>query len=199
MNQSYTPGFQPAPSTRIETRALEDLMRGTDVNVLLLEDSDATRERVNAAMKSHGWVHFACNGVQDVDQPLVSGLFLHDGRLELLEIMKEQIPNADFAFLSAGDTSKGDLNLSDEVVHLTAGMLAAGYRGVIGTMFGINDRHAPEIATEFYKYLLGENRLEGLDSSRAAYALDYAMRTLRERLGTDMALLTWVPYVHFGY
>ena len=200
MNQPYTPGLPPILSTQEETRALEVLMKGTAVNVLLLEDADATRESVKAGMKSHGWVHFACNGGQDFDQPLVSGLCLHDGRLELLEIMKQQIPNADFAFLSVSNSSKGDPNLSEEVVHLTAGMLAAGYRGVVGTMWSISDKHGPEFATEFYRYLLRENGLEGLDSTRAAYALDYATRMVRERLGeNDTALLTWVPYVHFGY
>ena len=206
INQSYAAGLPSIPSTREETRALEVLMEGTAVNVVLLDGPDATRESVRVGMNSHGWVHFACHGVQDVDQPLTSGLCLHDGRLELLEIMNQQIPNADLAFLSVSESSKGDSNLSEEVVHLTACMLAAGYRGVVGTMWSISDRHGPEFATEFYQYLLRENGLEGLDSTRAAYALDYATRTVRERLGEpdceneiNIALLTWVPYVHFGY
>jgi len=151
-------------------------------------------------MNSHSWIHFACHGVQDLRQPLESGLCLHDGRLELLEIMKQKIPNPDLAFLSACQTSKGNIKLSEEVVHLAAGMLCAGYRGVVGTMWSISDMHGPEFATEFYQYLLRETGSEGLDSTRAAYALDYATRkvqgTLRE---DDTAFLTWVPYVHFGY
>ena len=206
INQSFAAGLPSIPSTREETRALEALMEGTAVNVQLLEGSDATRESVKVGMNSHNLVHFACHGSQDVDQPLASGLYLHDGRLELLEIMKQQIPNADLAFLSVSESSKGDPKLSEEVVHLAAGMLAAGYRGVVGTMWSISDRHGPEFSTEFYQYLFKENGLEVLDSTRAAYALDYATRTVRERLGeadseieTNIALLTWVPYVHFGY
>ena len=81
-------------------------------------------------------------------------------------------------------------------------MLAAGYREVVSTMWSISDRHAPKFATEFYRYLLEEKELEGLDSTRAAYALDYATRKVRESLGEDSLerdLLVWVPYVHFGY
>ena len=175
-------------------------MQGTAVDALLLEDSNATKEMVKAEMKSHSWVHFACHGVQDIDQPLESGLCLHDGRLELLEIIRQAIPNPDLAFLSACQTSKGDIKLSEEVVHLAAGMLAAGYRGVIGTMWNISDKHGPEFATEFYQYVLRENELGGLDSTWAAYALDYTVRKVRETLGEDdTAFLTWVPYVHFGY
>jgi len=175
-------------------------MKETAVNVLLLEDSKATRENVKAAMQSHSCIHFACHGVQDVEQPLESGLCLHDGRLGLLEIMKQQIPNPDLAFLSACQTSKGDLKLSEEVVHLSAGMLAAGYRGVVGTMWSISDMHGPEFAMEFYLYLLKDQVSDGLDSTRAAYALDYATRKVREGLAEgEEAFLTWVPYVHFGY
>ena len=206
MNQQFIPGFSPLPSTQKETRAVEVLMKGTAVNVLLLEDSEATRERVKSEMKSHSWVHFSCHGVQDVHQPLESGLILHNGRLKLLEIMEQQIPNADLAFLAVSESSKGDPNLSDEVVHFTAGMLAAGYRSVVGTMWTTFDRYAPEFATEFYQYLLREDGLEGLDSTRAAYALDYTTRAVRERLqpevgenDIDPLLLIWVPYVHFGY
>ena len=114
--------------------------------------------------------------------------------------MQQQIPNPDLAFLSACQTSKGDLKLSDEVLHLAAGMLNAGYHGVVSTMWSISDMHGPESATEFYKYLLTEKGSEGLDGARAAYALDHAVKKVRESLGdSDAAFLTWVPYVHFGY
>ena len=196
ISQPNTPGLSPIPWTRQETLDLEALMKGTDVEALLLKESEATREKVKEEMKSRSWVHFACHGVQDFNQPLESGLCLHDGRLELLEIMKEEIPNLDLAFLSACQTSHGDLKLPEEAVHLTAGMLAAGYCGVVGTMWSISDMLGPKFATEFYKYLLRE----GLDSSRAAYALDHATRSVRESLGEeDAAFLNWVPYVHFGY
>ncbi|KAF8971357.1 CHAT domain-containing protein [Flammula alnicola] len=200
VSQPNTPGLSTIPSARKEVHALQELMKGTAVDTLLLEDDKATREKVKAEIKSRSWVHFACHGVQDVHQPLESGLCLHDGRLELLEIMKQQIPKLDLAFLPTCQTSKGDLKLSEEVVHFPAGMLAAGYRGVVGTMWSISDMHGPEFATEFYQYLLREKGLEGLDSTQAAYALDYATRKVRESLGeSDTAFLTWVPYVHFGY
>jgi CHAT domain-containing protein len=172
----------------------------TVIDTLLLEDSKATKENVKAEMKSHSWAHFACHGVQDIQEPLESGLCLYDGHLELLEIMKVENTNLDLAFLSACQTSKGDLKLSEEVVHLAAGMLAAGYCGVVGTMWSISDIHGPAFATEFYEYLLREKGSDGLDSTQAAYALDYSTRKVRERLGdSDTAFLTWVPYVHFGY
>ena len=55
----------------------------------------------------------------------------------------------DLAFLSACQKSTGDGRLSEEAVHLAAGMLAAGYRGVIATMWLIRDRYASEFAKVF--------------------------------------------------
>ncbi|TFK23355.1 hypothetical protein FA15DRAFT_670556 [Coprinopsis marcescibilis] len=107
-------------------------------------------------------------------------------------------PNANLAFLSACQTSAGEEKLSEEAVHLAAGMLAAGYRGVVGTMWSISDRQAPEVARDFYECLLAEGG-KGIDASRASYALHHAIQNLRRRSGnSEHSLLTWVPYVHFG-
>ncbi|KAJ6487356.1 hypothetical protein DFH09DRAFT_841575, partial [Mycena vulgaris] len=41
--------------------------------------------------------------------------------------------------LSACQTARGAKGLQEESVHLAAGMLLAGYRGVIATMWSIMD------------------------------------------------------------
>ena len=183
ISQPNSPGLSPIPSTQKETHNIKTLIDGSGVNVLLLEGAEATTDRVKTEMKAHNWAHFACHGIQDADEPLKSGVHLYDGRLELLEIMEQQIPNSDLAFLSACQTSKGDLQLPEEVVHFAAGMLVAGYNGVVGTMWNISDMHGPEFATHFYNYLLMEKGSEGLASTQAAYTLDYAVRNVWESLG----------------
>ncbi|KAH9485860.1 Protein wos2 [Psilocybe cubensis] len=195
ISQPNTPGLPAIPSTIRETKSLKAMMDKHGVRTLLLEHDEATREKVKEALNSYSWVHFACHGVQDAKEPLESGLCLHDGRMDLLEIMKERVQEPQLAFLSACQTSTGDFALSEEVVHLAAGMLAAGYRGVVGTMWSISDEHGPLFAEEFYR--MGPN---GLDGSLAAYALDHATSVVRQNLGkSEHGLLKWVPYVHFGY
>jgi len=195
-----TPNLPPIPFTRKEIHDLKALVNKLHIKVQLLEDDAATIDKVKREMNACSWVHFACHGIQDREDPLKSGVHLHDGRLELLEIMRQKILNPELAFLSACQTSKGDLKLSEEVVHLAAGMLAAGYRGVVGTMWSISDFHGPQFAKWFYQYLLEKIGTDRLDSTRAAYALDHATRKVRESLGESEAVfLTWVPYVHFGY
>lgn len=77
-------------------------------------------------MDRYAVVHFACHAVQDTTNPTQSGFILHDGRLELESIMKMKLPNARLAYLSACQTATGDDQLSEEAVHLAAGMLMAG-------------------------------------------------------------------------
>ena len=202
ISQPSTPGLSPIPATVIETRQLKEAMEREHLECSLLNHDVATTARVTEEMKTHSWVHFACHAIQDKD-PLKSGIHLYNRRLELLEMMKQRIPHADHAFLSACQTGTGDRKLSDEVAHIAAGMLAVGYRGVVATMWSISDMHGPEIARGFYEYILNASGDEmgkrRLDSSRAAHALDVSIQKIRERLGdTEDALLTWVPYVHFG-
>ncbi|KAF9524207.1 CHAT domain-containing protein [Crepidotus variabilis] len=192
----------PIPGTITETQAVLRRMKEADIQAVLLEDEEGTKNRVTEALRSHGWVHIASHASQHPTDPLKSGFYFHNGQLELLEIIRQRLPSAEFAYLSACQTSVGDENLSDEVVHLAAGMLAAGYQGVVATMWSIKDQYAPEVAENFYGYLLQDMKDRGihrLDSRRAAYALDDATRKIRAKLGdSEHSLLTWVPYIHLG-
>jgi len=167
---------------------------------LCLEGEAATVSRVKLEVESCSSIHFACHASQNIDNPLKSGFDLHDGRLELAEIMKLKIVHSEFAFLSACQTSAGDEKLSEEAVHLAAGMLAVGYRGVVATMWSIKDEYGPVVAEGFYKYLMERRVDAGLSTVGAARGLHHTIRSIRETLGdTEHGLLTWVPYVHFGY
>ena len=151
-------------------------------------------------MKTHSCIHFACHAYQNTQKPLKSSFMLHDGSLQLSDIIKRRLEGVDLAYLSACQTSRGDEKLSEEAVHLAAGMLAAGYRGVVATMWSISDRHGPQVAEDFYARLISEDlkpeRLSGLSTDNAAHALHYSTQKLRKQLG-DSAL-DWIPYVHFG-
>jgi CHAT domain-containing protein len=200
ISQPSTPGQIRIPGAREESHAIQNKMEAAAVRTLLLEGASAIIAQVKTEMNSHSWVHFACHAIQDIKEPLKSGVQLHDNRLELLELMKQQLPNADFAFLSACQTSTGDEKLSEEAVHLAAGMLAAGYQSVVATMWSIKDEYGPVVAKDFYAYIVDENvENRQLDSANAAHALHYAIQNIRKNVGdTEEALLTWVPYVHFG-
>jgi CHAT domain-containing protein len=155
----------------------------------------ATIEEVQKGMKESRWVHFACHGVQSTSPTESALLLAGSSRLTLSNIIQLSLPNADLAFLSACQTATGSQQLQDESVHLAAGMLLAGYRGVTGTMWSIMDHDAPQVASDFYAHLL---EASPLDPTRAAEALHLAVRKLQEQLGATKSFLRWVPFIHFG-
>ena len=160
----------------------------------VLEGPAASVESVLKGMETHSWVHLACHGEQDRVEPTRSAFCLHDGLLGLPAIITKSFPHADFALLSACQTATGDEQLSEEAVHLVAGMMLAGYHGVIATMWSIQDDDAPVIASHVYDQLFGDTEPV---SSKAAVALHQAVKCLREQVG-DLYFLSWVLFIHVG-
>lgn len=167
------------------------------LHILHLAGKSATVGSVLAGMEKHSWVHLACHAEQKTEEPTQSAFCLEDGNLTLSHLITKSLPNADFAFLSACQTATGAENLSEESVHLAAGMLAAGYRSVIATMWSIKDDDAPLVADEVYRSLASGSQP---DSIKAAHALHLAVQRLRKELegGGKEAFLSWIPFIHVG-
>lgn len=88
----------------------------------------------------------------------------------------------------------GDKTLSDEVGQIAAGMLFAGYKGVIGTIWLISDRVAPHMAKDVYEQLFGTDTMP--DCREAVRAMHNAVGRLREkatrRSSSGFRLSMWV-------
>ena len=181
------------PAADIESKLISTIAQENRVDCLSLRDENGTVETVLEGLEQYDWIHLACHGVQDTDEPTKSKFVLHDGPLALLEVIAASYKHADFAFLSACETAMGSDALPDEAAHLAAGMLAAGFRSVVGTMWSIQDADAPIVAEHVYRYLLSGPTTP--DSSRAAIALHRAIKVLRER---DEHSFSWVPFLHVG-
>ncbi|KAJ7246075.1 tetratricopeptide repeat-containing protein [Mycena rebaudengoi] len=170
---------------------------------------DPTGLEVAPILEDSSIVHFACHGIQDSQNPLDSGLMLSDGRLKVSQIMRKQ-DNASMdvnkksmslAFLSACETAKGDDSTPDEAMHLAATLLFAGFRGVVATMWTMNDEDGPKITDTFYENLFKDcdpNSTPPVvpDLTKSAEALHLAVSQLRKQPG--MTFNRWVPFVHYG-
>ncbi|VDB91679.1 unnamed protein product [Peniophora sp. CBMAI 1063] len=199
VTQPETPGQRPLRGTLQESRRLCQLLDDSRMQRNVLNHERATREAVRSAMNRHSWVHFACHGSQRRNDPTKSAFHLYDGPLSLSDLMQTVSDNAELAFLSACQTATGDVNNPEEAVHLAAGMLAVGFKGVVATMWSIGDADAPVVVEAYYKKLL-ELRTTGAVGSGetgAAYALHEAVKILRERVG-EKNFFSWAPFVHFG-
>ena len=201
VSQPNTPGQSPIPFAADEAKRISKQLEKRQISSVTLDDQQGTVDGLLKAMESFPCIHLACHANQNMKNPLKSSIHLHDGPLDLSEIMKKNLLYSDFAFLSACQTSMGDENLPEEVVHLAAGMLAAGYRSVVGTMWSIFDRYGPDLAEFFYESFLEDATDEGsrIDGTGAAQALHNATQRLRIQLAdSPESLLAWVPYIHIG-
>jgi len=161
--------------------------------LLQLREEHAHVEAVKEKIEECSFVHFACHGEQNASDPTESALLLSGGsKLTLNEVIKLKLPHAQLAFLSACQTATGAEKLPQEAVHLGAGMLLAGYQGVIATMWAIEDKDAPIIAKEFYSYLWRDGKP---DAKEAAFALHSAVNILRDK---SPSFKSWVPFIHMG-
>ncbi|KAJ7242667.1 CHAT domain-containing protein [Mycena rebaudengoi] len=203
--EPHAPNCSPLPGTEEESGNIERRIPSQTLTVL----RSPTRDEVTPHLQDSSIVHFACHGIQDLKNPLDSGLMVADGCLKVSHIMRrpdngerEKTENVmKLAFLSACETAKGDEKTPDESMHLAATLLFAGFRGVVATMWSMNDEDGPQIADTFYEHLfrgcdLGANPPALPDLTKAAEALHFAVKKLRKESG--MSFKRWVPFVHYG-
>jgi CHAT domain-containing protein len=187
-----TPGLPPLFNAATEADDFASRFSGASQ----LRGANATVEAVRSALRqSPPLAHFACHGAQDVTDPSAGRLFLHDGPLGIADIAALQLDTAELAYLSACETSVGNIQLSDEAITLATAFRLAGYRHVIGTLWSISDTHAPNIARRVYQEL-HHPRPRDIDASRTAAALDSAILALRNLRRNDAWL--WASYIHIG-
>ena len=120
-------------------------------------------------------------------------------RLTLLEIVRADLPTAEFAFLSACHTAEvTEGSIIDEGFHLAAAVQYSGFRSVVGTMWAMMDEDGQDLAKNFYKALFTNSRREQGTPyhERSAYALRFAVKKLRKK--RRITLERWVNFVHYG-
>jgi len=183
-------------------RALEEMkaVQRASSRATTLTGATATPSVVLERLRGHRFVHIVCHGLLEPGKPFDSSFKLYQGkRLSLVDIVRSQLPNADFAFLAACHTAElTDESPADEALHLAAAMQYCGFRSVVGTMWAMADTDGRDLAENFYK-LVFSGRKRGVHyHEKTAEALRDAVVKLRRRKGRGMTLERWVNYVHYG-
>ncbi|KAI9457827.1 CHAT domain-containing protein [Lactarius psammicola] len=190
---------QPDPSLPTVGGEIQ-VVQALDTEVTSLISEAATPAAVIDSFRHHQLVHFACHGTLEAGKPFEAGFELYGGeRLTLLEIVRSDLPTAEFAFLSACHTAEmTEGSIVDEGLHLAAAVQYCGFRSVVGTMWAMVDEDGRDLAKHFYKALFSTlRREEGVRyHERSAKALRFAVKKLRGKRG--MTLERWVNFVHYG-
>ncbi|KAG2030188.1 CHAT domain-containing protein [Suillus americanus] len=158
-----------------------------------LEDSGATVKGVLDALNHNQWLHLACHGMPNRQQPFEYSFAMRDGPLMIKNVIRSNCQNPEFAFLSACHTTVGDEKSPDESIHLAAAMQFSGFRSVIGSMWSVDDEVARQVVSAFYDKLVDDSGR--LDCTRAAVALHKAVRKLR---CNNIPLEQQIVFVHIG-
>ena len=185
-----------------DIKVIQQLEKRLTVKSLISEG--ATPTSVLDGLRDHQFVHFVCHGTLEARKPFDAGFELHHPdpkrkRLTLLDIVRSQLPAAEFAFLSACHTAElTDGSSADEVLHLAAAVQYCGFKSVVGTMWAMANDDGPELAKHFYRSMFPRIEQGELVPyyKRSAGALRDAVRKLRKKRG--ITLERWVNFVHYG-
>ncbi|KAH9010138.1 CHAT domain-containing protein [Lactarius hengduanensis] len=176
-----------------------DVVQAVGSSVTTLVSATATPETVVGGLKDHRFAHFVCHGLLEIGKPFDASFELHGDKLTLLEIVRSQLPAAEFAFLSACHTAElTEDSIADEGLHLAAAMQFCGFRSVVGTMWAMADTDGADLSRHFYKYIFSESTgRRGVPYyERSARALQFAVKKLRKKRG--ITLERWANFVHYG-
>jgi len=167
----------------------------------VLTGQGATEENVKEASRSGrlakaGLLHFAVHGSlapSRASQPcLVLSVFgrgdrsTEDGLLGLEEVTQLRL-NADLVILSACETSLGTIYGGEGVLSLARAFLHAGSRGVLCSLWTVDDRSTSDLMIECYK---------GLKAGRTA--ADALRGAQLEMIARGAAPRVWAPFILIG-
>jgi CHAT domain len=113
----------------------------------------ATARTALTALDGAALAHLACHGLFRSDSPLFSSLELADGPLNVYEL--QQLKRApEVVVLSACDLGASTLHPGDELLGLTAALLAMGTRTVIASVVPVNDAAARRLMVALHRNLV---------------------------------------------
>jgi len=135
-------------------------------------ETDFTRYRV---------VHFATHGFVDYEHPELSGLVFsmvdekgtpQDGFLRMHDIYNLKLP-VDLVVLSACNTGLGREVKGEGLIGLTRGFMYAGARGVVASLWKVDDDATAELMKHFYAGMFQK----GLSPAAALREAQLALRS----------------------
>jgi hypothetical protein len=140
----------------------------------VLDPEQANAPDALEGLRYAGYLHAACHGVADPDQPLLSGLELGDGGRLTLRDLSGVRTGLEIGVLSACETNVPDPESPDEAMSLAVGLHLTGCRGVIASSWRVPDSATLALMDGLYR------NWRGPDSSDPPEALRQAQLQLAE-------------------
>jgi CHAT domain-containing protein/TPR repeat protein len=148
--------INPTPDTPLlfapfEGQALDRLFERSQK----VEGRQATRARVISDIQGRSYLHFACHGGYNWEEPAASGIKLADGLLTLADLQKGlvDLSSTRLVTLSACETGISDVIQGSpyEYVGVPAGFLLSGVPCVISSLWSVPDISTMLLMERFYQ------------------------------------------------
>lgn len=148
-------GFAPLADAEREARAIATAHpRGR-----FARGREVTPQEFLEQAASAGVLHYAGHAVADEERPFRSSLIFEspDGPLHLTAqtISRRSLDAHPFVVLAACSTARGKSRRTEGVDSLAAAFLQAGARGVVATLWDVDDTSSGRIFQTFHKHLRG--------------------------------------------
>ena len=171
-----------APFIRNEANPSPECFAGAELILGAEQGEEALREKGARSRL----IHIATHGQFRPDNPLFSGIRLGAGYLNLYDLYQVQL-NADLVTLSGCATGMNVVSAGDELLGLVRGLLHAGARSLLLTLWDVQDRTTANLMSLFYRHL----------SSCGSTALAL-QRSMLEVRSTHPHPYYWAPFVLVG-
>lgn len=158
-------------------------------NATLLLDLEATPDQLRGDLYSYDVIHFAAHGLFDATNPLASyialapasrtasSIDLTGARLSVSDIYELSLSDSNpLIVVSACDVGNSQLNPGDELEGFSRAFLLTGARGVIASLWPVEDTRTQEFMIIFYSL-----RQEGMNNAQALTEAKRRMRDLYPR------------------
>ena len=173
--------IDPVPRLQAATKEIR-AVREPAAKVKLLTGSDGSAAALGGMWSSGvDVVHFATHALADLRQPLASLLVLpaKDAAGSSTYLTAGQVQDwhgdADLVFLSACDSAIGPPRFAAGMPGLQRAFLRAGARGVIATLWPIEDVLAQKFSEDFYqRYTSGVSAVQALSETQRAWLMPVA-------------------------
>lgn len=181
-------GHVDLPQTEAEARAVAEVLGAGSHETLI--GATATCDGVRAALPGATHLHMAAHGLFDSTRPAHSGVVLRDGdgyrTLTLHELRRLDLRRMQLATLATCRSAQSAQLPGRERICLPTALLDAGARGVIASLWPVEDQPSVEIMTSLYQHLRTEPPATALARMQA------------ERHRTDPSARNWAGLVFYG-
>ena len=157
------------------------IRRAASADAWVAEGFEATRESaLGEQLQTYKIIHFATHGLINAEHPELSGVVLsmlkpdgssQNGFLQLHDIYRLRL-TADLTVLSACNTALGKDVRGEGLIGLTRGFMYAGSRGVVASLWEVDDRATAVVMENFYSAMLRD----GLTPAAALRSAKEAVR-----------------------